>query len=731
MRSARELAAAAGPQDGGGQAGGGRFVRFVPARAVVAAKRSEGEGMPAGHGTATQGGPGSPGAIGRRRALGCWALARAGSGGDPSGRTPLPARAGRRRRAGTAVALLAWLASVLVPAGPVLPAARNLATLTAPAAALGLAAAATLLPRPRPAEAAPTGYVRMSDGVLIAVNVRMPDRYVPGRKYPAIFLMDGYDGGSSSGTTIAGVADSRTQLTWMFNEHYVTVHASIRGTGCSGGEFDLFSWRTALDGRELIEWIARQPWSNGKVGIMGHSYSGLTGFMVAATQPPHLVAVTVSGLIDDLYRGIVYPGGVSNYGFPLLWTGIIRPAYELGGGVAPGVLAADPVCAQNVASHRRNLADDPILQGLAADTDNDWYRSRSLITYADRIRVPIHITGAYQDEQTGPRGPAHLWEKVQGVPKRLVLTNGVHGTQMDPPEVWKDRLAWMDHWLRGIDGGFGTLSQDRTSVVTLLEMHRQGDTLVSNGRKVSRTFPLEDTRWTPWYLRGDGRLSTDPPTRPEEPARYLSGPGRQSWSYQLGPSVGPPLTTAHLPDEVEYRSAPFTRPTLVAGPITATLYLSTTAPDTELFVQLIDEGPDGSRSYLQRGLLRAAHRAVDYSQSDYAGRVLYRPHHPHTNAELVTPGQIEEYLIEVFPVGHVFRPGHRLVVKVHAPPLLDSYYLYVPRRVPSINTIYHDPQHPSRILLPVVPLTGVKLGPELPCGAQVGVRCIPGGTGAP
>ncbi|HEY8489047.1 MAG TPA: hypothetical protein VIL38_08250, partial [Thermaerobacter sp.] len=182
MRSARELAAAAGPQDGGGQAGGGRFVRFVPARAVVAAKRSEGEGMPAGHGTATQGGPGSPGAIGRRRALGCWALARAGSGGDPSGRTPLPARAGRRRRAGTAVALLAWLASVLAPAGPVLPAARNLATLTAPAAALGLAAAATLLPRPQPAEAAPTGYVRMSDGVLIAVNVRMPDRYVPGRK---------------------------------------------------------------------------------------------------------------------------------------------------------------------------------------------------------------------------------------------------------------------------------------------------------------------------------------------------------------------------------------------------------------------------------------------------------------------------------------------------------------------------------------------------------------------
>ncbi|HEY8393389.1 MAG TPA: CocE/NonD family hydrolase [Thermaerobacter sp.] len=606
------------------------------------------------------------------------------------------------------------------------PAGRLLALTLAGAV---MAAATLLAAAVTPAAAAPNQYVRMSDGVLIAVNVRMPDHYVKGKKYPAIFLMDGYDGGSSTGRTLAGTPDSRAQLTWMFNTDYVTVHASIRGTGCSGGEFDLFSWRTALDGREIIEWIARQPWSNGKVGIMGHSYSGITGFMVAATQPPHLTAVTVSGLIDDLYRGLVYPGGVSNYGFPLLWTGLIRPAYEAAGGTAPGLVAADPTCARNVATHRRTITNDPILEGLISDTDNDWYRSRSLITYADKINVPIHITGAYQDEQTGPRGPAHLWEKVRGVPKRLVLTNGVHSTQVEPPEIWQDRLAWMDHWLRGIDGGFGKLHQDRTSVVTLLEMHETGQGLRSNGRKLSRTFPLEDTIWTSWYLRGNGKLSTRPPDRPEEAASYVSGPGRQSWSYQLGPGIGPPLTTAPGPDEVEYRSEPFREDTLVAGPITATLYMATTAPDTEIFVQLIDEAPDGSRSYLQRGMLRASHRAIDYAQSDYTAHgVLYRPHRPHTNPQPVRLGKVEEYLIEVFPVGHVFRAGHRLVIKVHAPPVVDGYYVYVPRRLPAIHTIYHGPEHPSRIMLPVVPLAGVKLGPELPCGAQVGVRCVsPGG----
>jgi len=115
--------------------------------------------------------------------------------------------------------------------------------------------------------------------------------------------MSGYDGGSASGGTLAkevGVppgtpvpVDDSRQLTDYLNGDYVTVHASVRGTGCSSGEFDPFSWRSALDGKEIIDtWIPNQPWSNGAVGILGHSYGGITGVMVAATQPQHLQAVT-------------------------------------------------------------------------------------------------------------------------------------------------------------------------------------------------------------------------------------------------------------------------------------------------------------------------------------------------------------------------------------------------------------------------------------------------------
>ena len=461
---------------------------------------------------------------------------------------------------------------------------------------------------------------------------------------------------------------------------------------------------------------------------MGHSYGGITGFMVAATQPPHLTAVTVSGLIDDLYRGITYPGGVSNYGFPLIWTLGIRTAYDVGGGTAPGIVRTqDPVCMQNLATHRRNVLDDPVIQGIS-DTDSDWWRSKSLVTYVDDIQVPIHISGAHQDEQTGPRFP-HLFELVRGVPKRMVMTNGDHGTQQDP-FIMADRVKWMDHWMRNVSGGYGPLSEDRQSVTTYLDMRNTPNGIQPSGRLDTRTFPLETTQWTTYFLRADGGLARTAPGADEGSDQYVSGSPRQSWSYQAGPTAGSELTTPEGPDELTYRSEPFTKNTAIAGPITSTLFISSTSPEPEFFVQLIDEAPDGSRSYLQRGMLKASHRAIDKGQSDWVttqtgNRVIYRPFRPHTNPQPVTPGAIEEYLIELFPVSHVFRPGHRLVVKIHTPPAVDSYNVYLPRRIPGVNTVHHDDAHRSRIWLPVIPVNGTSFGPEPACGELHEIRCVP------
>ena len=572
----------------------------------------------------------------------------------------------------------------------------------------------------REAQASPNTFVTMSDGVEIAVNIRMPADFKKGKTYPTIFEMSGYDGGTSDGDEPYAGLGSRV-LTEQFKKDYVTIHASVRGTGCSGGEFDLFSWRSALDGREIIGWINDQSWSNGRIGIYGHSYGGITGFMVAATRPPELDAVSVSGLIDDLYRGIVYMGGVSNYGFPLLWTGGVRNVYDVGGGFVLGMDegGAEKGCVKNAPTKSRTALNDPILQGLQ-DTDNTWFQARSLINYAERINVPIHISGAYQDEQTGPRGPYHLFEKVVNAPvRRLLMTNGDHGTQQDQAFVEPDRKRFLDHYLRGTGPGY-----DRSSVVTYLE-NLQGEEDVPVSIE-NETFPLENTKWTDLYLGPKGSLIAKPEKKAGSDS-YFSGSLRQSWSYQAGHSSGAPLTTedANGVDELVFSTKKFDKPTALIGPATATLFMSSTAPDTELFVQVIDEAPDGSRYFVQRGLLKASHRAIMPGLSDrLRDGTIYRPYRPHTNPQLIEPGAVNRYLVEIFPFGHVFRPGHKLIVKVTAPPAVDSYYAYIPKRPAGVNTLYRGGKTPSSLMLPFVPLDGVRLKAEpKPCTLE-DIRCV-------
>lgn len=616
----------------------------------------------------------------------------------------------------------------------------------------------------------------LSDGTSIAVAVIYPKHFNPQNRYnpktgkggyPTIFEMAGYDNGSTGpdGRTLIGQIDDdyheqsgnripgltltdgshKGTSAFRYDNEYVSVHAQVRGTGCSSGEFDVFSWQAALDGYEIIEnWVVKQPWSNQKVGILGHSYSGNTGFMIAAAEglakrsgkPSHLVSITVSGMIDDLYRGIVYPGGVANFLFPPVWTLGIRPAYDVLGGTGQGIarnynhpeIAAQ--CAQNTARHTRNLPQDPLLNGVS-DTDSSWWRAHSMVTWAPLITVPTHITGAFQDEQTGPRFE-HLWEVLPaGLPKRLIMTNGHHGTQVETDEIWKDRKAWMDYWMRGVPNRFVDPSKKPVSVRTLLEVHKGKHGPISNGVKDSTSFPLEDTRWVPFFLGSGERLGAKPPAPGSEV--YFSGTKRQSWLYQAGPNAGPPLTTARAPDELDFTSKPFRRTTLMDGPITANLFVAATSNDTELFVQVADRDRQGNVTILQRGMLRAAHRSIDGTLSDWDTRTpdpmhpsrpyLYRPWRPHTNPVDIVPLQTYEYLVEVFPVAHVFRPGHSLQVKVMAPPALDSEYAYPPRRA-GLNVLFYGPKTPSRITLPFVSLAGVKLGKPIPCGQLLDVRCV-------
>jgi uncharacterized protein len=239
----------------------------------------------------------------------------------------------------------------------------------------------------------------------------------------------------------------------------------------------------------------------------------------------------------------------------------------------------------------------------------------------------VHITAAYQDEQTGGRGPTNVFDHLSaGIPKRLVLVNGEHGTQT-VPDLMADRAAWLDHWLLGRHGFDGTTSR--------VLLGYQGDSRVV-GEIASDGFPLGQTRFTDAFVTKGG-LTFGTPTAGT--ATWVNGSRRQSYAHLAGSNTGGELTSPTGPDELEL-SMRFEEATAIAGPITANLFVASSAPDTELFVQLIDRAPDGTLLYLNRGLLRASHRAIDPSQSQFTadGRI-YRPWPPAHRALARDPGR--------------------------------------------------------------------------------------------
>lgn len=571
-----------------------------------------------------------------------------------------------------------------------------------------LAAPTAALPPDSPdADPVELTYATMSDGVSIALAVTYPRGYVPGATYPTLFSMSGY---------------SASVYAWPQDSTYVQVHASMRGTGCSGGQYHLFGERAAQDGYEIIEdWIVDQPWSDARVGIVGHSFWGLMGFLVTATNPPHAKASAVSGLIDEFYRGNVYIGGVQNYGFPVAWgSARYRPDPELAGLEYRGLdelQSGDPTCAVNIASRPPQYPFIP--RALAEQHDGEFWRTHALERVAPRVEVPIHIRHQYQDEQTGPRG-FRLWELVpDATPKRLVLSNGRH----DSPVGNGDRRAWLDCWILH-DGQ--ECPRDLTDPDARVQM--LFDTVVDEtGARfhhpwTAANFPADETDWRAYHLRDGGLLTLDAPDTTEPAARF-----------ETAPMGDPRLGTSDLPASVTYM-LPFSEATAFAGPALVELHATVDGLDADVFVEVADLFPDGRLEFLQRGMLRTTHRAVVESASDRIGSgplagEIWRPFHPHTSSSLepVVPGQPLRLQIEVPAFGHVFQPGHALVLRLSSPPDTDRIggtYSYASPLPPTVVSVLHQPGATSRVLLPHLAALPANAGARQ-CGTIHGVACLP------
>jgi len=565
-------------------------------------------------------------------------------------------------------------------------------------------------------------YVAVDDGTEIAVRVFYPNGYVDGQKYPALMEIEGYGGASSP-----------NDGTFVGNPNYIVVAVSLRGTGCSAGTLDLFSERSSKDGAWIIDnWIPQQSWSNGKVGIYGHSYGGLEGFLVGAMVPDstHLKAIAVSGLIDDFYRGILYPGGVSNYGFPILWGALLRPISEHSSN-AP--FLTDPHCLANYATH---LGSDAVPQpqilldtyGSPFATKNAWAIRNALLTHINGIKVPIQLGQQYQDEQTGPRGGHVLWENIPaGVPKRITISTGMH----NPNDPTGNKRDWLDCWILGASSvGNSCASVTDPARRVLLYFESMGSNRLAP--YVASDWPLPNTDWRRYYLRGDGTLKLT--SGKDNAVTYAStGTGRhmtENFGHAVGglpyDKLAPFGFTTGLPDTARY-TLRFNQDTALAGPIDLSLWATITTPDVDFWAEILDrDTATGATTFVQRGLLRASFRKLIEARSQKTpGGAIYRPFHPYKGIQPVTPLAPTKYEIEIFPLGHVWRAGHQLVLQIHAPPAQDpiSTYAYEPN-LPSVVHILQTPKYPTSILLPFMPVLPTYRATTPVCGSIVGEVCI-------
>ena len=554
-------------------------------------------------------------------------------------------------------------------------------------------------------------YVKVSDGTEIAVSIWFPPGYHAGERWPAIFEMDGYGGARGpDDTQFAGRS-----------KDFVVVYASLRGTGCSGGTFDLFSQQGARDGYDVIEhWLVKQSWSDGRVGIAGHSYSGLTGFLVAETAPPHVKAVALSGLIDDFYRGILYMGGVPNAGFPLAWGAAARPALELqGDGQAQ---ATDDHCRQNFAQHQGgDYVPPPTLfvdiYGSTQATPDSWAIQRSLINRVKDIRVPTQIGQQYQDEQTGPRGGYVLWQHLRrGLPKRLVLSNGRHNP--NDPSATKD--AWLRCWVIEDGRNCGSVTDPSKRVLMHFESRKKAD---GSGQEratpyATSNFPAPETVWQRWKLAPRTYVTTSADD-------HMTANTGLVFSEDQG--IGGVTFAQDTPTQARW-ALPFAHDEALSGPVDLTLRAAITAPDTDFFVDVLDhDTKTGELRYLQRGMLRASFRELDRSRSDrvrsgpHRGEI-WRPYHPFVDPQAVTPGRPETYEIEIFPLGHLFRTGHELVLQLHAPPPNDplSIGAYPPEQAPAAVQVLDG----TSVLLPFVPVVPKTWDTPPDCSRISGELCL-------
>lgn len=555
--------------------------------------------------------------------------------------------------------------------------------------------------------------MKTRDGVTLRADVYRPVGRGP---FPVLLQRTPYD--KSNEAAFAQKAMDRG---------YMVVVQDVRGRYASGGDWYPFRYESN-DGFDTVEWAAKLPGSDGKVGMFGGSYVGATQMLAAIAHPPHLTGICPIVTASNYHENWTYQGGAFEQWFNESWTAglaqdtmrraVTNASNAMVGATALPLIqfplfnmhldAGTPAATAEIAPY--------FLDWLAHPSYDAYWKQWSIEENFANIQTPALTVAAWYDIFQGGSlrnyvgMKEHAGTETARIGQRLLIAIGGHaGTgrnigavdfgeaaaEFDEDDV---TLEWYDYLLRGKQNRWAGDKRVRLFVMGANQWRDEVD------------WPLTRTQETKYFLdsdgnansaAGDGVLTVDRPghaadTFTYDPANPVPTEGGPLCCDSIHKPAGPrDQTEVEKRDDVlVYSTPPVEKDVEVTGPVTLDLFAKTTAADTDFTAKLVDVWPDGFAQNLTEGILRARYRDSTTGEP--------KP---------IEPGKVYEYRIDLWSTSNVFKAGHRIRLEVSGSnfPRFDRNLntgknaATSTEFVKAITTVLHDPDHPGALVLPVVP----------------------------
>ncbi len=452
-------------------------------------------------------------------------------------------------------------------------------------------------------------------------------------------------------------------------EDYAIVRVDARGAGKSGGVHTVFSHKEALDFYDSIEWAAQQDWCTGNVGMTGISYYAMSQWRVAALAPPPLKAFVPWSGSADVYREFVYRGGLMAHDFFAQWyTRLVADHFHGKAGHTPAPYGEE----------------DAFRLFVMNDLDGPFWDQRR--PDGAGITAPFLSASSWHSWK-GPghiRGNLEMFKDSSAAGKRLRVSAGNYFLEYYSDEIFREQVAWFDHWLKGkTTDGF-----DQPTVRLQLQ--------TSTGEAIWRhedDWPIPGTETRSLYLGqgNDGGMLS--------PEKQSSGTAEYEAPGELPVEAEPILGKMDDSHGAIFLSEPFEDSVDLVGEAALTVWAASSYDDMDLHVFLDLVKTDGGSMELSRGWLKASHRELDPDRSTER-----RPFHSQTRRLPMTPGREEEIESEIWPFAVRVQPGERIRLRLvgTSQGFLSGWH----RRPRGTHTIHFGGDRPSELKLPLAPPAG-------------------------